>query len=56
MSGDEIVVSILRIAGNRVRIVRGELDRFADDPQYEFTRDQKETFASATFGKSGRRS
>jgi carbon storage regulator CsrA len=47
--GDDVVVSILRIAGNRVRIgikapesvriVRGELDLFADESQYESTSD-----------------
>ncbi|MCA9146380.1 MAG: carbon storage regulator [Planctomycetales bacterium] len=47
--GDDVVVSILRIAGNRVRIgieapesvhiVRGELDLFADESRNEFKHD-----------------
>lgn len=50
MIGDDVIVSILQVAGNRVRIgidapesvriVRGELELFADTPQYELTCDQ----------------
>jgi len=49
--GDDIVVSVLRIAGNRVHIgieapksvhiVRGELDVYADESAHEFTRELK---------------
>ncbi len=49
--GDDIVVSILRIDGNRVRIgieapesvriVRGELERFVDASQLDSTRELK---------------
>lgn len=50
--GGDIVVSILHVAGNRVRlgidapkkvrIVRGELERFADVPQYDFARNHNQ--------------
>lgn len=50
--GDDVVVSILQVAGNRVRIgidapesvhiIRGELEPFAGAPHFELIRNQNQ--------------